>query len=265
MHLTSLISHSIPDRPWEKIGGDNFTVDNKAYLCTVDYYSSYFEVHRLNEKSTADITKKLRRHFAAHGIPNTVVSDNSPFNSSEFKQFSKSYEFEHVTSSPTYPQSNGKVENLIKTEKRLMKKANILDLRNTPTEGMGSSPAQRMFGRRTRSLLPMAKSSLRPKITGGVKKKLHARKEKQVRYYNRNTKELPPLRTGDTVRVYPRAVIKRRNGSKHKLRDKSTSVHTKFEPIEEGHVYTKNRRHLRIRKEPFNQQQPTDVENTTDL
>ena len=39
--------HEIPDRPWQKVGTDLFTVDNKQYLVTVDYYSCYFEVDEL--------------------------------------------------------------------------------------------------------------------------------------------------------------------------------------------------------------------------
>ena len=88
------------------------------------------------------------------------------------------YEFEHVTSSPEYPQSNGKVENAVKTAKNLMKKSSstssdfhlaLLDWRNTPTEGMKSSPAQRMFGRRTRTLLPSSKKLLKPQLVTDVR------------------------------------------------------------------------------------------------
>ena len=100
---------------------------------------------------------KLKKRFATHGIPDTFHSDNGPpFSSNEFSAFAVMYEFKHVTSSPEYPQSNGKVENAVKTAKNLMKKSAstssdfqlaLLDWRNTPTEGMKSSPAQRMFGR----------------------------------------------------------------------------------------------------------------------
>ena len=65
----------------------------------------------------------LKQQFARHGIPDIVFSDNSPFLSREFKIFAANYEFRHDTSSPRYPQSNGKVENAIKTAKRLMTKA----------------------------------------------------------------------------------------------------------------------------------------------
>ena len=82
------------------------------------------------------------------------------------------YDMEHVTSSPHYPQSNGKVENAIKTAKSLLKKSKaarsdiylaLLEWRNTPSEGLQSSPAQRMFGRRTRTLIPTTSELLKPK------------------------------------------------------------------------------------------------------
>ena len=58
-----------------------------------------------------------------HGIPNKLMSDNGPnFTSREFKLFTDSYNIEHMTSSPTYVQSNGK-ENNVKTAKKIMQKA----------------------------------------------------------------------------------------------------------------------------------------------
>ena len=83
--------------------------------------------------------------------------------------FAKSWSFNHVTSSPRYRQSNGKAENAVRTVKRLFEKCKetgvaefqaLLDWRNTPSEGMDTSPAQRLMGRRCRTLLPMSESLL---------------------------------------------------------------------------------------------------------
>ena len=76
-----------------------------------------------------------------------------------------------MTSSPRYPRSNGKAENTVKTAKLITKKAleakcdvylALLDFCNTHSEYLHSSPAQRMFGRRTQTLLPLSPSLLQP-------------------------------------------------------------------------------------------------------
>ena len=62
--------------------------------------------------------------MARHGIPDKIVSDNGPqFSSQEFRMFNDCYEFDHITSFPTYPQSNSKAENAVKTVQRIMLKA----------------------------------------------------------------------------------------------------------------------------------------------
>ena len=55
----------------------------------------------------------------------------------------------------------------------------LLDYRNTPSEGTGSSPAQRLFGRRTRTLLPTSLRLLVHEAVPGVSHRLKERKAKQ--------------------------------------------------------------------------------------
>ena len=87
------------------------------------YYSGYFEIGHLGRKTASAIITRLKRHFSNHGIPNLFQSDNGPpFDSQEFRDFAVA-EFKFVTSCPSYPQSNGRVENTVKTAKQLMKKS----------------------------------------------------------------------------------------------------------------------------------------------
>ena len=252
-----LISHKIPSRPWETVGSDIFHFDNRDYLCTVDYYSSYFEINPPKSKTASEVIHTLKRHFSRHGIPSKLMSDNGPpFNSYEFQQFASNYDMEHVTSSPHYPQSNGKVENAIKTAKSLLKKSKaarsdiylaLLEWRNTPSEGLQSSPAQRMFGRRTRTLIPTTSELLKPKIVEDVPGKLFKRKQLQAKYYNISAKELPPLNNGEVVRVKPTD----RSGRWYKARvEKQVDVRSYDVRNEDGRVFRRNRKHLRSSKVP---------------
>ena len=119
-----MICHKVPSRPWEKVAIDLFQLERKDYIVTVDYYSNFFEVDQLSTKTAKKVIGKLKAYFARHGIPDQVISDNGqPFASREFEEFARAYSFEHVTSSPAYPQSNGKAKNAIKTAKKLMWKA----------------------------------------------------------------------------------------------------------------------------------------------
>lgn len=126
-------------------GGDIFHLEDRDYLCTMDYYSSYFEIDQLKDKTGKEVIHILRRHVSTRGIPNKPQSGNGPpCSSHELRQFVTSYVKEHVTSCPHYPQGNGnKVKNPTKTATNLLKKSEaagtdfylaLLAWRNTPSE-----------------------------------------------------------------------------------------------------------------------------------
>ena len=250
-----LMSHAVPDRPWAKVGVDLFTFQEQNYLIMVDYLSGYFEVDRITSKRVTDIVYCMKQQFARHGIPDTVFSDNSPFGAREFKQFSTNYEFTHQTSSPRYSQSNGRVENSVKTAKRLMTKAledkadpflALLDWRNTPSEQLQQSPVQILFGRRTRTKLPMAQTLLHTPETCSVKNALFASKNKQAAYYNRHTKEKPSLKVGQTVRFQPDDSGEWRKGTiKQTLPFRSYDIQ-----LEDGSTRRRTSKHVRYSAEP---------------
>ena len=96
-----LIPHEVPNRAWAKVDCDIFEFKNKSYVVTVDYYSNFFEVDRLDSLTSQALIKKLKPHFARYGIPDILVTDNGPqFTSEEFQKFSATYQLEHTTSSP---------------------------------------------------------------------------------------------------------------------------------------------------------------------
>ena len=119
-----MISHELPERPWQTVAADLFQIENEQYLVVVDYHSRYFELERLSSLTSSAIISKMKGMFARFGIPEKVVSDNGPqFDAEEFACFAQDWDFHHVTSSPNYPQSNGLVEKTVQTAKQLLKKA----------------------------------------------------------------------------------------------------------------------------------------------
>ena len=99
----------------------------------------------MNDTKSSTVIKKLKAHFARYGIPSEVVSDNAPqYTSEKFKQFEKSWDFDHILISSRNSQANGKAESAVKTVKRIMKRTaksgydpylGLLDHRNTSTQG----------------------------------------------------------------------------------------------------------------------------------
>ena len=145
---------------------------------------------------------------------------------------------------------------LIKTVKRLLTKRKeagqseflaLLDWRNTPTEGVRTSPAQRLMGRRCRTLLPLASTLLQPRYsTEEESRSIMGKKERQWFYlYTKHTKPLQPILQGETVRM-------------KLLRQKAWSAGTWLFPVGpcsynvriNGSVYRRNRRQLFSSKAP---------------
>ena len=205
----------IPQRPWQMVGADLFHYGGKQFLVTVDYYSDFFEVDELASATSGEVIDNLRNHFARYGIPETFISDGGPqFGSLDFKKFAKSWEFEHHITTPYHSQSNGKAESAVKEAKKIFKKAAsanmdpkliLLEHRNTASEIVGLSPAQRMFHRRMRTQVPMTTQLLQPTLFDheSLTKQLRKRQEKYQNQYDKHSKKLISLKMGDAVWVEP--------------------------------------------------------------
>ncbi|XP_044181048.1 uncharacterized protein LOC122962214 [Acropora millepora] len=176
-------------------------------------HSGYWEVDKLPQTTSPAVIDVTKQHFARYGIPDRVYTDNGPqFDCAGYTRFSNAWQFEHYTSSPYHSQSNGMVEAAVKTAKTLQKKASeahrdqwlsFLDYRNTPTEGMDSSPVQRLMSKRTKTLLPVAQHLLEPEIQSDVERKLTKKRRKAKKYFDRGYKELPELEIGQPIRLMP--------------------------------------------------------------
>ena len=78
----------------------------------------------------------------------------------------------------------------------------LLDHRNTPTQGLTTSPVQRFMNRRTRTMIPTTAKLLKPGVIKEIDRQQSTVK-KQMRYHNNGAKSLPPLKVGDVVQMRP--------------------------------------------------------------
>ena len=114
----------------------------------------------------------------------------------------------------------------------------LLDWTNTPSEGMSTSHAQRLMGRRCKTLLPTAETLLKPRYdTDADTRALAGRKRRQSFYYNQHARPLMPIY--GTVRM-------RLPGEKTWTPGMCTEqVNSRSYRVEvDGTVYRRNRRQL---------------------
>ena len=92
------------------------------YILIIDYFSRFIEVIKLKSTTSGAIIEALKSVFSCYGIPEIVMSDKGPqYSSNGFNAFAKKYNFNRVTSSLLFPQSNGQVECAVQTVKKLLK------------------------------------------------------------------------------------------------------------------------------------------------
>ncbi|XP_052797485.1 uncharacterized protein K02A2.6-like [Mya arenaria] len=251
-----LIPLEIPDYPWQIIGTDLFTWENRNYLLIVDYYSRYFEVKELPNMKSTTVINRMKGIMARWGISEKVISDGGPcYISQEFADFAKEWDFNHQTISPYHSQSNGLAEKYVSVCKKLLTKAKdagrdpfigILEYRTTPLES-GYSPAQLNMGRQLRSILPTSKENLMPKVISPnlVRQGIQDSKQKGKKYYDRQARSLEPLTYGENTMIQQLNKTWRPATVVDKLNERSYTVQ-----CPDGSMYTRNRRDLLKTNEP---------------
>ncbi|KAM7294514.1 uncharacterized protein ISCGN_024020 [Ixodes scapularis] len=121
-----LLPTGFSERPWQRLSLDLFYHHNKWWLIVTDYFSRYPEVAQLSSLTSETVIRHCKSIFARHGIPEVVVSENGPqfsrVKTSAFSRFAQEYGFQHIPSSPHYPQSNDLAEGAVKIIKKSMEK-----------------------------------------------------------------------------------------------------------------------------------------------
>ena len=176
-----------PDEPWERIHLDYAgPFMGRMFLIVVDAYSKWIEVETMTDATAYSTVHKLRRMFAAHGLPKVMVTDNGPaFTGESFEKFSLRNGIRHVPTAPYHPASNGQAERVVRTFKESMKKLSKGDIetkvnrllfkyRMTPHTSTGVSPSQLMLKREIRTpfhlIQPGSKITPRPEARSDARK-----------------------------------------------------------------------------------------------
>ena len=121
----------VPTLPWQLVSQDLFELKSVAYLVTVDHYSDFYEILLIDSQpfSHQRVIQATKQHFNRHGIPHTLITDSgAQFTSDLFKTFAKTYQFNHITSSPYWLQSNGPVEAAVKSARHILLTGDYVDL-----------------------------------------------------------------------------------------------------------------------------------------
>ena len=225
-----------------------FEIEGRHYLIAVDYYSNFIEVDLMTKTTSAKVIAILKKQFARFGIPMTIVSDGGPqFASTEFSNFASSWGITHIMSSPGHPQANGKAESAVKTIKNMIKKTvkdnrdqneALLELRNTPRQDTKQSPAEMMFGRTTRSVIPEIRKQIK------LNEKRVSRKQTVKKCYDKNARTMEMLEIGQCVYFEHKKGDNWRQGKITAiLGDRTYTVQD-----QNGAIYRRNRIHMRPSK-----------------
>ena len=108
------LGQEIPLHAWTKLATDIFYFDGVFYLLILDHTSRFPVVCKLSSMTGQHIATHCKQIFSGYGWTETLISDNGPCYVMEaFTNMTKEYGFNHITSSPHYPQSNGLAEKFV--------------------------------------------------------------------------------------------------------------------------------------------------------
>ena len=160
-----------------------------------------------NAAKTISVLKEL---FSKHGIPETIRSDNGPkFANHQFTKFTKEWNFDHTTSSPRNPRSNGQAKAAVKVTKGLFTHAKysgqdpylaLLAYRNTPIDAHLYPPAEMLYQRAIRTTVPQRIRHKDPQVAAD-QDHLNDHATQSAPYHDHHCRPKSPLYAGQTVSV----------------------------------------------------------------
>ena len=251
--------------PFQDICIDECEIQGHHYLVVVDRFTNWLLIfHYKNHVQGKQVIESLKTLFETYGVPERIYSDGGLcLVSSNVTEFLDRWGVQHITSSAEYPQANGRAELGVKTAKRLLQNnigpngsvkteavcRALLQYRNTPIKNVGLSPAQMLFHRQLRDVLPVRSSLLRPHqqwitAANNREKALQKRDSQMKGRYNIFTKSLKPLPVGSRIRIQDSKFKKRWNRSGRIVEWKNQKYTIRVDGS--NRVITRNRRFIRL-------------------
>ena len=126
-------------------------------------------------RSNQTLFDHISRHYHCYKI--NICSSRNPGSGQKqqqttilcwrIRQIASCYVFQHIISSPRYPQSNGQVKRMVQMVNKMIQKSDdpnlaIMSYRECPHPWCNLSPAELLMGRRMRTTIPQAKDLLSP-------------------------------------------------------------------------------------------------------
>ena len=199
-------------RPWEVIGADMITLNNKHYLCIIDYHSKFTVIKKTEDLSADSLILTCKIIFAEYELPKKIMSDSGgSFVSDKFKTFYRSLNIEQAFLSSYHHQSNGHIGACIKFVKHTLKKCLdskgdphlvLLQIHMTPLGPGLPSPVTMLFNCPIRGIMPIID---RPVVGKDNIEGLHELLIKRQTKENQNKQGTPrnyvSIPTGSTVVV----------------------------------------------------------------
>ena len=155
---------------------------NIYILTIIDRMSRYPEAIPIRSTKAPIIVKHLIDYFTRFGMPKTIQSDNgSNFCGKFFQSQMRELGIKHITSTPYHPESQGIVERMHQTLKNILRKLcdgkeeewdkklpfALFALRSAPSETLGFSPFELIFGHTVRGPLEILRDSWEEKGDDG--------------------------------------------------------------------------------------------------
>ena len=252
----------VPERAFQELHLDFGEYAGHKFLAVVDGYSGFPMIYHCGKRAPAsELINGLRSIFIQTCVPERVWSDGGPqFTSNGFKAFLQRWGVDHETSSPEFPQGNGRAEAGIKNLKKMIRGSYrqgrldhnlfleaLLLYRNTPMHD-GRVPSVLVYGKPLRDTLPPHRRNFSAEWQKSVQEmevKAAEKQEEVQAYFDSHAKPLKVLKVGDPVAVYDNTnkAWNRYGKVVELMRNRNYLV-----KMSSGRVLRRNRRLIRLRE-----------------